>query len=195
VTFVLTQVHSFEEEVRKSRFLAFAAPVNDTEAAQDFIAQHVYPDANHHCWAWRIGQNYRFHDDGEPGGTAGRPILQAIEGHEIDYVVVLVVRWFGGIKLGTGGLARAYGGAAGQCLRLAAKTLWVPTRRLSCWCPFSDMALIRGRLGQFSTHIESEQFDAHGVVWQLRVPEAQCDDFSTQFTDWTKGKGQIHDLS
>lgn len=195
MTFVLTHDHTLEDEVRKSRFLAFAAPVTDTQTAQSFIAQHVYPDANHHCWAWRVGPNYRFYDDGEPGGTAGRPILQAIEGQEIDYVVVLVVRWFGGIKLGTGGLARAYGGVAAKCLRQAAKTVWVPTFSVACWCPFPDMALVRGRLGQFSAHIETEQFDAQGVVWQLCVPEEQFEGFSTQFADWTKGKGRITRVS
>ncbi|MBC7202299.1 MAG: YigZ family protein [Pusillimonas sp.] len=193
MAFVLADVCSFEEEVRKSRFLAFAAPVNNTQAAQSFIAQHVYPNANHHCWAWRIGQNYRFHDDGEPGGTAGRPILQAIEGQNIDYVVVLVARWFGGIKLGTGGLARAYGGTAAQCLRLGAKTEWVPSCSLACWCPFTDMALVRGRLGQFNANIESEQFDAHGVTWRLSLPQAQQSEFCRQFTNWTKGKGQVTD--
>ena len=77
-----------------------------------------YPDATHHCWAYRIGPAYRFGDDGEPGGTAGAPILRAIEGQGVDRVMVVVVRFYGGVKLGTGGLARAYGGTAAECLRM-----------------------------------------------------------------------------
>ncbi|MFC6616804.1 IMPACT family protein [Deinococcus radiophilus] len=78
-----------------------------------------YPDATHHCWAYRIGELYRFNDDGEPGGTAGAPILRAIEGQGVQHVMVIVVRYYGGVKLGTGGLVRAYGGAAAECLRTA----------------------------------------------------------------------------
>ena len=72
-----------------------------------FFAANSDPEATHNCWAYKIGQEYRFNDDGEPGGTAGRPILQAIEGQGMDRVAVLVVRWFGGVKLGAGGLVRA----------------------------------------------------------------------------------------
>jgi len=69
-----------EQEIRKSRFIAVAGPVADEAAAKDFIAAQSDPAANHNCWAWRLGQNYRFNDDGEPGGTAGKPILSAIDG-------------------------------------------------------------------------------------------------------------------
>ena len=82
-----------------------------------FFAANSDPEATHNCWAYKIGQEYRFNDDGEPGGTAGRPILQAIEGQGMDRVAVLVVRWFGGVKLGAGGLVRAYGGCAANCGR------------------------------------------------------------------------------
>ncbi len=96
-----------EQEIKKSRFLAQAAPVDTPEQALAFVQAMSDPAATHNCWAYRIGQAYRFNDDGEPGGTAGRPILQAIEGQGIDCAVVVVTRWYGGIKLGAGGLARA----------------------------------------------------------------------------------------
>ena len=102
----------YREEIRKSRFHTIAAPVADEDEAQAFIAAHRDASAGHNCWAWKCGAQYRFSDDGEPGGSAGRPILAAIEGQDMDCVAVLVSRWFGGIKLGTGGLARAYGGGA-----------------------------------------------------------------------------------
>src|SRR5699024_6278844 len=101
-----------EAEIKKSRFIARAAPVDDEAAALAFIERVIDPAANQNCWARLIGDSYRFDDAGEPGGTAGRPILQAIENQGYDRTVVVVTRFFGGIKLGTGGLARAYGGTA-----------------------------------------------------------------------------------
>ncbi|KAH9315517.1 hypothetical protein KI387_024144, partial [Taxus chinensis] len=75
--------------------------------------------ATHNCWAYKLGELYRFNDDGEPGGTAGRPIHSAIVSSGLDRVMVVVIRYFGGIKLGTGGLVRAYGGVTSDCLRVA----------------------------------------------------------------------------
>ena len=89
-------------EVKHSRFLAHAAPVDSAAAALHFIAEVSDRDATHNCWAWRIGQDYRSSDDGEPAGTAGRPILAAIDGQGFDRAVVVVTRWYGGIKLGAG---------------------------------------------------------------------------------------------
>ena len=98
--------HTAETEVKKSRFVATVAPVASPEQALAFVAAHRQADARHNCWAYRIGQEFRFYDDGEPGGTAGRPILAALEGSGLDRAVVLVVRYFGGVKLGAGGLTR-----------------------------------------------------------------------------------------
>ena len=105
------------DKIKGSRFLGFVCPVQDEEQA----LQHVealrkrFYDARHWCWAYRLGRGrdvFRYQDDGEPSGTAGRPILQEIDGRELTDVLVVVVRYFGGTKLGTGGLARAYGDAA-----------------------------------------------------------------------------------
>src|ERR1700712_2618647 len=79
----------FREEIRKSRFITFAAPINTPAQAQAFIEQHSDLNATHNCWAWKLGAQYRSTDDGEPGGTAGRPILAAIEAQDFDQVVVL----------------------------------------------------------------------------------------------------------
>src|SRR5690606_38702273 len=119
--FILAGAASFRQEIKKSRFLAQAAPIADEGEAREFLAQHSDPSANHNCWAWRIGQSYRFSDDGEPSGTAGKPILQAIDGQGLDRTVVVVTRWFGGVLLGCGGLIRAYGGTAASCLLEAPK--------------------------------------------------------------------------
>ena len=121
-------------DVKHSRFLAQAAPVDSPDAALAFFAEVGDPAATHNCWAYRIGSEYRFNDDGEPGGTAGRPILAAIEGQGLDRVAVVVTRWYGGIKLGAGGLVRAYGGAAAECLRTAARQPLVA----ACTAPVSS---------------------------------------------------------
>src|SRR5690242_3615728 len=97
-------------EIKKSRFLAQAAPASSAEAAMAFVDSLRDNGGGHHCWAYRIGQAYRFNDDGEPSSSAGKPILAAIDGQGFDRVVVVVTRWFGGVKLGVGGLIRAYGG-------------------------------------------------------------------------------------
>ena len=106
-------------EVKHSRFIAQVAPADSPEAALGFLARVADPGATHNCWAYRIGAEYRSSDDGEPSGTAGRPILAASEGQGYDQVMAVVTRWYGGIKLGAGGLVRAYGGAAAECLRRA----------------------------------------------------------------------------
>ncbi len=188
----LTRISNWEEEIKRSRFVVYAGPVDTTEAALKFIEKYSVAEATHNCWAYSIGDEYRFNDDGEPGGTAGRPILQAIHGQQIDYAVVLVIRWFGGIKLGTGGLVRAYGGAAAQCLRVADKRKLVPMVTISCHCPFSYISIIQARMDEYDISINAEQFNADGVIWELAVPEANLEDYINAFTNITRGQGVIN---
>lgn len=179
-----------EEDIRKSRFRVLAAPVETAAQALDFFAAHHDASASHHCWAYLIGTQYRFNDDGEPTGTAGRPILQAIETQHLDHVAVLVIRWFGGIKLGAGGLVRAYGGCAANCLRQAARVEVIPMVALTCRCDFADHALMRMRLAQSGVTIVEEAFDAQGVVMHMRVArdaQAQCRQL---VADLTRGRAQ-----
>ena len=127
MTHTLAALCTHEEDIKKSRFLAYAGPVASVAEAMALFARHGDPAATHNCWAYRIGNEYRFNDDGEPGGTAGQPILRAIDGQGFDRVAVLVVRWYGGIKLGAGGLVRAYGGCAANCLRLGERVELIDT--------------------------------------------------------------------
>jgi uncharacterized YigZ family protein len=124
--------------VNKSRFLAWARRTPDEDSALDTIrqAKETYPDATHHCYGFIVGEGgntVRFSDDGEPGGTAGMPILQVIQKRGLKSVTVVVTRYFGGIKLGAGGLVRAYGNAAGEALDAAgvAEVLTCPAGRLT----------------------------------------------------------------
>uniref|UniRef100_A0A2P2J5N9 Uncharacterized protein MANES_12G127300 n=1 Tax=Rhizophora mucronata TaxID=61149 RepID=A0A2P2J5N9_RHIMU len=108
-----------QREIKKSKFIAIAGPVSDEQSAFSFLSQVRDPRATHNCWAYKVGDQFRSNDDGEPSGTAGKPIHSAIVYSGIDRVMVVVIRYFGGIKLGTGGLVKAYGGVASECLRNA----------------------------------------------------------------------------
>ena len=177
-----------QEEIKKSRFLALAAPVASPEQALAFVRDVSEPTATHNCWAYRIGQDYRFNDDGEPGGTAGRPILQAIEGQEMDRVVVVVTRWYVGIKLGAGGLVRAYGGTAAECLRRAERVPLVAMARLGVHCDFAELALLKARLKELQAEVEQEVFGADGVDLQLRLPDSLVVEAQLRISDISRGR-------
>jgi len=190
----LAHVCRHQQDIRKSRFLAQAAPVLSTAQALDFLREVADTGATHNCWAWRIGQDYRFNDDGEPGGTAGRPILQAIEGQGIDRVMVVVTRWFGGVKLGAGGLVRAYGGTAAECLRLAERVPLVDTVRLGTRCGFAELALFKARLKELDADIEQERYEADGVALSFRLPSAREEEARTRVADLSRGRSEVHVL-
>jgi uncharacterized YigZ family protein len=184
----LVQRCRHQEEIKKSRFLAIAAPVSSVEQAMAFLHEVADPAATHNCWAYRIDQAYRFNDDGEPGGTAGRPILQAIDGQQMDRVAVVVTRWYGGIKLGAGGLVRAYGGTAAECLRGAERTPIVAMARLGVHCDFAELALLKARLQELQAELEHETFGADGVELQWRMPESEVAEAELRINHISRGR-------
>jgi uncharacterized YigZ family protein len=179
-----------EEDIRKSRFLAQATPVGSTAEALAFVDTVGDVTATHNCWAYRVGDAYRFNDDGEPGGTAGRPILQAIDGQGCDRVVVVVTRWYGGIKLGAGGLARAYGGTAAECLRLAPRVAIVAMGRLFIHCDFAELALVTARIRDMEGTIEQEAFVADGAELTVLAPLDRLDAIAARVIDLSRGRIQ-----
>lgn len=190
--FQLSEMTSAELLVKKSRFLATALPVASEGEAKAAIAHHSRPDANHNCWAWRIGQAYRFSDDGEPTGTAGRPILSAIDGQSVDNVAVVVTRWFGGVLLGTGGLVRAYGGAAAACLRAGHLMPIVATAAGAVHLQFSDLALVKARLSSWKdVRIADERFGDQGAEITIHFPGAEIDAISQLIADLTSGRARL----
>lgn len=191
MAFTLAAPGEYREEIRKSRFLALAAPVDSPAAAQAFIAQHSDRSASHNCWAWKCGAQYRFSDDGEPGGTAGRPILAAIESQDCDQVAVLVIRWYGGIQLGTGGLARAYGGSAAKCLQGGERVELVARIQARCHVPFAELARVKARLAEWQVAIEREDFDASGALLHLALPSGQLEAVSRQLADLSRGQVRL----
>lgn len=188
MAFTLKAPCEYREEIRKSRFIALAAPADSAEQALAFIEQHRDLAASHNCWAFKCGTQYRFSDDGEPGGTAGRPILAAIEGQDCDRVVVLVIRWYGGIQLGTGGLARAYGGSAAKCLQGGERSELVERVQASCHVPFAELARVKARLGAWQALLEQEDFDAEGAALQLALPAGEFEQAARQLSDLSRGR-------
>jgi uncharacterized YigZ family protein len=175
-------------EVKHSRFLAQAVAIASTDAAQQALAGLSDTDASHNCWAWRVGDQYRSSDDGEPAGTAGRPILAAIDGQGYDRILVVVTRWFGGIKLGAGGLVRAYGGAAAECLRQAERQPLVHTVDLIVCCDFADIGSVHALAAALSAQKLGETFDAAGARLRLRIAEDRAGDLKNRLRDATRNR-------
>lgn len=177
--------------VKNSVFRAFAASVASEEEAMAFLHKVQDSDATHNCWAFRIGQRFRSSDDGEPAGTAGRPILAVIEGQDFDGIIVVVTRWFGGVKLGAGGLVRAYSAAAASCLRGAEKKEHIERRQFQFHCPFSLYATVEAKLPQWQVEVASCVFDAEGACMIMNVPISTQEEFIMWVRDLTRGQEEI----
>ena len=188
--FTITRLICYEEDIKKSRFQAFAVPVANEQAVKDFLEENRDLSTTHQCWAWKIGHNVRFNDDGEPSGTAGRPILATIEGNELTNVLVLVNRWYGGIKLGTGGLVRAYGGTAGQCLLLAEKIELIEKKKVSFQCQFNEWAIFQYELNQLQIEY-TEEYTAEGVRVIALLQVHQIQPLAMKIQDVTRGREQL----
>lgn len=179
-------------EIKHSRFVAHAAPIGSAENALAFLQQVAVPDATHNCWAYRHGNEYRSSDDGEPAGTAGRPILAAIDGQGFDRVMVVVIRWYGGIKLGAGGLVRAYGGTAAECLRTAPRLPLVALAELTVQAAFEDLGALHAALAAHLAEKLDETFTASGVELHVRLPADQADPLKTRLRDATRDRIRVH---
>lgn len=188
--FTLDTTYRYEEEIKKSRFEAIAAPVDSEEAVKAFLALHKDITTTHQCWAWKIGHQLRFNDDGEPSGTAGRPILATIEGRELTNTIVLVNRWYGGIKLGTGGLVRAYGGCAGQCILLANKIELIEKQEYTFECGFAEWPILQYELKQLDIEY-IEQYVEQGIIVDLKLQQDQVASFALRLQDVSRGRSQL----
>lgn len=180
-----------EVEIKHSRFIAQAMPVTSPEQALAFFKEVSDADATHNCWAWRLDGEYRFNDDGEPAGTAGRPILSAIDGQGFDRIAVVVTRWYGGIKLGAGGLVRAYGGTAAECLRTAPRQPLIAMSDLEILFGFEDTGAVHSTLMQFAAEKTSEHFDAAGSTVNVRLPLSEVDRVKVALRNATRDRAQV----
>lgn len=152
-----------------SRFLAFAYPVSDQKTIRERVAhlQKKYFDARHHCFAWMLGvdkKSFRAFDDGEPNHSAGEPILGQIRSRDLTDVLVVVVRYFGGVKLGVGGLAAAYKTAAGDALDNAQIVENEVTAGIEITYGYEATAEVMRLVKAFGLTVQSQHFDAQGVL-------------------------------
>ena len=185
--YTLSKDNEYREEIKRSRFIALARPVANAEEAMAFFDECSDASARHNCWAYKVGRDYRFNDDGEPSGTAGKPILSAIEYAEMTNVAVLVIRWFGGIKLGTGGLSRAYGGTASSCLNEAEKEEIKHFVEFRVQAPFSLTGAIHNLLNSSRVNKLSETYTDRGIEFELSLEEDHFSKFQQDLSEVTNG--------
>jgi len=188
----LDEIACYLTEIKKSRFLAQALRVENPEEALTMLEKHSDSDATHNCWAYRIEDQYRFSDDGEPGGSAGRPILMAIEGQGLDHILVIVTRYFGGIKLGVGGLVRAYGGTASECLRQASRIEVRPTVEIEIKISFKHAGQVYLLLEEIGGIKLGEVFGEDGPRIQVQIEESQIETLRMRVRDISRGQAIIH---
>lgn len=171
------QAIEVELEVKKSRFITRVAYVADRDAAMQMLQQARvdYPDARHHCWAYRLGPPHSpysaaMSDDGEPSGTAGKPILNVLEHKTIGDIMVVVIRYFGGIKLGAGGLVRAYSGAAQQAIEQLPLQEQVAKLAVTVKLDFAQEQPVRHWLSVNQGDVEQVDY-AQQVTMQLSITQ------------------------
>ena len=183
-----------EEIIKKSRFISFIAHTPGRKSAQAFIQsiRQQHPEARHHCWAFIAGipndaQQWGFSDDGEPSGTAGKPILARIQGSGIGQLCAVVVRYSGGIKLGTGGLVRAYGGGVGATLAVLDTVLKVPQSELTFTCRYDQQGDIQHILSRYNGRITDTRY---GVTLELcaSLPAVHFEAFRVDINNHFKGQ-------
>lgn len=179
-------------EVKGSKFYSCAAPAPSKEAASQVLAdlRTQYPKASHICYAFRTGLHQprvKSSDDGEPANTAGRPILQHIEGAKLEDALIAVVRFFGGVKLGKGGLVSAYGNAAKQALAHASVVQKQEMAEVTLTVAYADYPVLLNTLKHHSLFIASEQYTQNGCCLTLSVPANE----TAFWQDWLSSKHTI----
>ncbi|NDJ55414.1 IMPACT family protein [Enterobacteriaceae bacterium 4M9] len=184
---------SVTEEIKKSRFITLLAHTDGVEAAKAFVesTRAEHPDARHHCWAWVAGapddsQKLGFSDDGEPAGTAGKPMLAQLMGSGVGEITAVVVRYYGGIKLGTGGLVKAYGGGVQQAINQLVTSRKVPLTEYTLRCDYALLAGVEALLKQFEGLIVQSDFGAE-VALNVALPHNKAADFSARLADMSRG--------
>ncbi len=188
-------VNSAESKLTEkgSRFLGYAAPASDEAAALEILSQRrkKYYNATHNCWAFRVGDPSdpleRYSDDGEPHFTAGKPILEQIKKLEPIGIIVIVTRWFGGTKLGRGGLIRAYGGCAAETLRQIYMKSRIPKSQFVVQCEYDAIGIVEHAVSAFSGEVKSGKYE-RSVELTVSVPSESADLLRQKLIDVGNGR-------
>lgn len=190
--YTLAQAVHADIDIRKSRFIAVVTPTEGRDAAALVISRlrAEHPAATHVCWALLAGGQSGMSDDGEPSGTAGRPIMEVLRHHELDNVLGAVVRYFGGVKLGAGGLVRAYTDAVASALKDAQRIEYVAQATLSVEIDYPEEAKIRRWITRQGYLLER---GSHGamVALAIRLPAADLPAARLALSDLTQGQARI----
>ncbi len=187
----------FEFKEKGSKFISYLCPVSTEEEADKILnrLKKEFYDATHICYSYRIGRGIeeyvRINDAGEPSGTAGRPIYLEIIRRDLFNVLLAVIRYFGGIKLGKGGLQRAYSGASRNVIDISDIVICEIRKEVSLSVPFNLIGDIINMAGRFGMKILSQEYTQEGVSMFLSVPAGKVEAFQTQLTEKTAGKIQI----
>lgn len=191
--------HSVEiPKIKGSRFIADAFPVDSPETAEKRVAEirRQYHDASHHCFAYRLGPEgatSRSSDDGEPSGSAGAPILRQIESSGLMDVLVVVTRYFGGTKLGTGGLVRAYGDAAASVLESTKRRTRQLYAAFELVFTYEDTAPVMRLIERFEARVVSSDY-GEGTSLVVEIPASRTDAFVERFVEDLGGRGDVRGL-
>jgi uncharacterized YigZ family protein len=183
-----------EEVILRSRFITTLAPAATVEEARAFVAEirAQFSDATHNCYAYLVGPpgssaQVGMSDDGEPGGTAGRPMLAVLAGSGVGDIAAVVTRYFGGAKLGTGGLVRAYSGGVKLALTELQVTEKVATVILDAHGPYSWITPVARLLPDFEAEVSDQEFAAD-VTWRLRVPVERAQGLAAALVELSHGE-------
>jgi len=191
--FQIKKKNRFEEKVKGSRFIATAMPVETEEEAAAAVAaiKKEFHDATHNCWAWIVGHGrslkYRYNDDGEPSGTAGQPIYKSIDSANISNVCVVVTRYFGGVKLGTGGLARAYGQTAQSVLRNCDHIKKFDSEKVDFVVDFDFVNVAHHIINSFSAELEDSEY-GEKVTLRVIIRASKLTSFKNKLVEATNGQ-------
>ncbi|WEF35537.1 IMPACT family protein [Pseudoduganella chitinolytica] len=180
--------------IKKSRFLACVQPMTDRGAAQAVVAQLKarHPGAAHVCWALLAGGQSAAVDDGEPSGTAGRPMLDVLRHQDLEGVLATVVRYFGGVKLGAGGLVRAYTDSVAQALLTAERVAIVKSRILHCSVPYALEGLLRRELDGAGATLD-EVLHGDDVRATFNLPETGAAALVARLNEAGNGRVRWHE--
>lgn len=182
-----------EDKVRGSKFIASAAPVETEEEAANFIGEikKEFHDASHNCWAWRVGVGkklrYRYNDEGEPSGTAGQPILKSVESINVSNVCVVVTRYFGGTKLGMGGLMRVYGQITMSLLRSGEPSKRYAQEFFEFAVGFDFVNVAHHIVESFSAELEDSKY-GEKVTFRGKIRASRLADFKSKLIEATNGQ-------
>ncbi|MEW2175707.1 YigZ family protein [Streptomyces sp. NPDC005406] len=184
-----------ETEINRSRFICALAPAATEQDAQDVVARvrREHPTASHNCFAYVIGADasvQKASDDGEPGGTAGVPMLQMLTRREMRYVVAVVTRYYGGVKLGAGGLIRAYGGAVGEALDAIGTLTRQRFRIAEVTVGHQRAGRLENELRATGRSVRAVRY-AEAVTIEIGLPDAEVEEFRRWLADATAGEAEL----